>query len=475
MSERKLAEAVFERMGAYASDLERASPPVFVGREDELDALQFALKRVAADNPRGMARVVQGVAGAGKSSLCDEFMASVQGQQTGGGKRALCAKIFPSDLDAPPLRFVAALNEELLRTQTKLPGAQGHFAAGRRHARQLASTAVQLGFKSSEYRINDETHGLTEASPLTTCINVYADHMWPDDVAIVLSFDEMQNCPITDRSAHAFQILNERVHDGCIFVVCFGLQNTAAVIREGLKLSRMSNDAVMEICTLRRGEGRQVLERTLDYFGATADNDEWLRYVRSAGFGRHYPWPKWRQALIDDLEARSGDFPQHLTAALRSVCLALGRNRDSFSPENDLLTDIAELHETNKSGYYDQRMGADLRLHRTALGAVVRAADNDARGIPLRDAVAAFEAGDDLGRRVNGDSAFELVDLAVTRGVLRQSEVQDELRCEPPPLPSMTTHLRARFDRQLARGDKLAIALAKHFGFEPLGIAPESV
>ena len=113
-------------------------------------------------------------------------------------------------------------------------------------------------------------------------------------------------------------------------------------------------------------------------------------------------------------------------------------------------------------------MGADLRLHRTALGAVVRAADSGADGIPLRDAVAAFEAGDDLGRRVNGDRAFDLVDLAVTRGVLRQSEVQDELRCEPPPIPSMTAHLRARFDRQLARGDKLAIALANHFRFEPL-------
>ena len=453
-------------MRAYASDLERASPPVFVGREVELDELRFALKRVAADNPRGMARVVQGVAGAGKSALCDEFMASVQGQRNGGGRRALCAKMFPSDLDAPPLRFVAALNEALLRTQSKLPGAQGQLAAGRRHARQLASTAAQLGFKSSEYRINDETHGLTETSPLTTCINVYADHMWPDDDVVVLAFDEMRNCPITDRSAQAFQILNERVHDGCIFVVCFGLQNTAAVIREGLDVSRMSNDAVMEICTLRQGEGRQVLERTLDHFGATANNEEWFRYVQSAGFGHRRPWPKWRKALVDDLEARSGGFPQHLTAALRSVCLALCRNRDSFSPENDLLAEIAELHENNKSGYCDQRIGADLRLHRTVLGAVVRAADNSVGGIPLREAVAAFEAGDDLGRRVDGDKAFDLADLAATRGVLRQSEVNDELRCEPPPMPSMTTHLRERFDRQLARGDKLAVALANHFGFE---------
>lgn len=31
VSEKKPAEAVFEWMGAYANDLERTSPPVFVG------------------------------------------------------------------------------------------------------------------------------------------------------------------------------------------------------------------------------------------------------------------------------------------------------------------------------------------------------------------------------------------------------------------------------------------------------------
>ena len=91
------ADVVFERMRAYASDLERASPPVFVGREEILEELRFAAERVAADNPRGMTRVVQGVPGAGKSSLCDEFMASVQGRIL-AGRRVLCAKLDPSNL-----------------------------------------------------------------------------------------------------------------------------------------------------------------------------------------------------------------------------------------------------------------------------------------------------------------------------------------------------------------------------------------
>ena len=59
-----------------------------------------------------MTRIVQGVPGAGKSSLCDEFLASVQGQRI-GDRRVLCAKLHPSDLDLPPLSLVAKLTEVL--------------------------------------------------------------------------------------------------------------------------------------------------------------------------------------------------------------------------------------------------------------------------------------------------------------------------------------------------------------------------
>ena len=44
----------FERMRLYANTLERASPPVFVGRERELRTLSGAVGLVASENPRGM-------------------------------------------------------------------------------------------------------------------------------------------------------------------------------------------------------------------------------------------------------------------------------------------------------------------------------------------------------------------------------------------------------------------------------------
>lgn len=74
-----------------------------------------------------------------------------------------------------------------------------------------------------------------------------------------------------------------------------------------------------------------MLEGTLDYLGLTTSDAAWLEYVESAGFGEDCAWPAWRAKLVNRLEVQSGEFPQHLTAALRSVCLTLMRQRDAFA------------------------------------------------------------------------------------------------------------------------------------------------
>ena len=161
-------QTILKRLAAYASDLERTSPPVFVGRQLELAELSGAVESVALRNPRSMTRIVQGVPGAGKSSLCDEFLASVQGQRI-GDRRALCAKLHPSDLGLPPLSLVAKLTEVLPKELALLPST-GRFAPVSTTLRKMASTVLQVGFRTSEHRIHNETHGLTESSDLGTCI-----------------------------------------------------------------------------------------------------------------------------------------------------------------------------------------------------------------------------------------------------------------------------------------------------------------
>lgn len=467
MNEISPADTIFKRMAAYASDLERTSPPVFVGRQTELAELQAAVERVALRNPRSMTRIVQGVPGAGKSSLCDEFLASVQGQ-TIGGRRVLCAKLHPSDLNLPPLSLVAKLTE-VLPKELALPPNTGRFAVASETLRKAASTVLQVGFRMSEYRIHNDTHGLTETSDLGTCIASYAKHMWPQDALVVLAFDEMQNCPVTDRAVSTFQILNECLHDSRIFVACFGLQNTATVIREDLKQSRVPNGAIMEIGPLLPGEGRQVLEGTLDYLGLTTGDAAWREYVELAGFGEDCPWPVWRTELVNRLEAQSGEFPQHLTAALRCVCLTLVRQRDVFAPANDLLTVIADLHESEKVDYYEQRLGRPLDSHVLALGAICKmAASFESGAVPRPVALTAFEVGDDNDERVGHDYALQLLETAERRGILRRRKMKTKDHFLPPPIPSMATYLAATFDDVAREGDRVAQAIAEQCGIRTL-------
>ena len=445
------ADAVFQRMRAYATDLERTSPPVFVGREDILDELRFVAERVASDNPRGMTRVVQGVPGAGKSSLCDEFMASVQGTVL-AGRRVLCAKLDPSNLAQPPLEMVNKLTDSLPRALAQVPGTQRFVA-------ELASAALQVMRRPSVREMHDASHGLTAESDLGTCISAHARRLWPKDALVVLAFDEMQECPPTARAQAALRILNECLHDARILVVCFGLQNTETVLREDLKLSRIPTDAVVEIGPLAGGEGREVLERTLDHFGATTRNEGWLSSLFAAGVDPN-EWLAWRKDLLNDLEDRAGDFPQHLTAALRATCQVLWEHRRNPTPTAELATEIVERLERNKADYYGKRIGDELRLHRTALGALAHAAE-ETGGVALRDALACFVAGDDAGRTVDGERAERLMRLAVARGVLGQSDIDGVLCCVAPPTPSMTHHLRHHYERMLAREDAGAMALAE--------------
>ena len=426
------ADAVFQRMRAYASDLERTSPPVFVGREDILDELRFVAERVAADNPRGMTRLVQGVPGAGKSALCDEFMASVQGTEL-AGRRVLCAKLDPSNLAQPPLELVNKLTDSL-----------------------------QVMRRPSVRQMHEASHGLTAESDLGACVSAHAERLWPKNALVVLAFDEMQECPATARSQAALRILNECMHDARILVVCFGLQNTEAVLREDLKLSRISADAVTDIGPLARGEGREVLERTLDHFGASTSNDGWLSHLLATGVDPN-DWRTWRKDLLTDLEDRAGDFPQHLTAALRATSQALYEHRRKPTPTAGLATEIVDRLERNKTDYYGKRIGDALRLHRTALGALASAAE-ETNGVPLRDALACFMAGDDAGRPVDGERAERLMRLAVARGVLGQADVDGILCCVAPPTPSMTRHLRDHYERMLAREDAGALTLAELLG-----------
>ena len=459
MADPALAKQTFDRMIEYDELMERGPSPVFVGRQRELDRLVAAV-HTAADNPyAGTLRIVQGVAGAGKTSLRRRLLDSISGLEVGSSGRAKTAfgvEMYGDDLNLPPLRLVAKITEQLP------PGAlQDHLAV-----KEAASVGSQILVRRSIYEITDANHGLNEESDLHTCLDVYAQRHWAKEVLVVLAFDEMQKCLPSQRAINAANALSERgFAKACVTTMCFGRQNTARMLDEGLQLSRIPTDAIIDLCMLGQGEGKAVIERTLDHLQLSDENADWLGYARSAGFGtRDHPWPAWRRQLMALLEERTSDFPQHLTAGMRAVCSALVEHGSSYSPDNDLLEPIAERLERRKSRYYQGVLGSTLQYHSAAIGAIVAAIQaGGSRNTTLAKLADALEVADDFGDPVDRQTAKDLAKLALARGLFREVE-HGAPDIEPSAIPSMRAYLAARFRDMESNRHEAATTLVSALG-----------
>ena len=450
-------DALFKALQGFCADADRTTPPVFVGRENELAKLELALKRTAGAEqpPRGMFRVVQGLPGAGKTALCERFLASIEGLNV-GSRRTFGVKLHPADLSRPPLELAMQITEEL-----PVGALQAHF-------RNLVSTSSQvLGAKRSIFEMTNANHGLSRDSGLTGCLNVYAERHWGRNLAIALAFDEMQACPPTKESIAALGVLHEALHKARIAVFCFGLQNTATHLREELKLSRLSKAAEMPLGPLEDSQGRQLVQGTLDALGVSTGTPAWRRYIEERSFDAP-AWEGWRRRLVDEIDARSGNFPHHLVVGLLAAGEALCANRSSYGPDHDLLPEIVDAFETAKTTFYQQRLGSELEAHAAALGAFCKSALLRAEtGAPRAFLLDLLTLGDDDGEMVDRQKAERLLRLADERGVLRKVAGRGAgTFFELPMVPSMAAHLAAEFDLMALRGNPTALELAARCGFD---------
>ena len=448
-------DALFEELEGFSADSDRTTPPVFVGREDELAILALALKRTAAAEspPRGMFRVVQGLPGAGKTALCERFLDSIDGLQI-GGRRTFGVKLHPAVLSRPPLELAMQVTEELPL------GALG------RHFRNVVSTGSQVvGAKKSIFELTNANHGLSRDSDLTACLNVYADRHWGENVTIALAFDEMQACPATKESIAALGVLHEALHKARIAVFCFGLHNTAEHLRENLQLSRLAKAAEVPLGPLDGDQGRQLVARTLDALGLSTNNATWRDYL-AAGDVDASVWKDWRLRLIDEIDARAANFPHHLVAGLLATCDAVCANRDQRATGQHLLPTIVDAMEKAKSTFYEQRLGRDLETHLVALGAFCKhALERGDTGAARTFLLDLFKAGDDDGEKVDQDKAARLLAIVDERGVLRKrARTGGGTFFELPAIPSMAAYLAAEFDAMAQSGNATALALAARYG-----------
>lgn len=424
------------RMSAYKEMDDRSAPPVFSGRGEQLQWLAGRVDAVGR-GALGMTSVVHGVPGMGKTALGDEFARHKKGSGKGAGS-AFCVKVTPGDLDAAPI--------ELMHDITRSLAASGWGQMGRVRERlnEMGSLAMLLKYDKAGQDLFDRPRNLHAGSPMKKCLRSYANDLWGEDATVVLLIDEMQNCPVTDRTRDALGVL----HNGefaKVLPVCLGLPNTGERLA-AIGLSRLSKRSERELRCLAEGPAREVIDGTI----------AWLGFEQVArGNATDREWEAWRGALSSGLAARSGGFPQHLTLGLMTACesvLAVPL-RDRLG--KNVLEKAAQIHEREKLEYYQARVrNAGARAHTPALGALAMLARQE-----MDERLPYDEALDFLSTEWGAQDAEEVLKEAVRQGLAGEADdAKGGVSVTPPPIPSMETYLRDRFKNALHRRNAKAVA-----------------
>ena len=475
---RERTDQTFDAMQHYIDLHERSAPMAFVGRDEVLADLMSAVKTTAiADHAKGMTRVVQGVPGAGKTAICDEFIRRHQNEeilwvdQAGRKNKAamFCVDLSPAALNAPSLTFVQGIHEKWLRHCRSLEA--GLKQAGRAHLGRL-SDIVRLWLKrNTEHESVEKTGALTEHSSLDACIGAYCHDYWGEDMVIALCIDEAQNCPGTAHAKAILGGLHNRDHPARIAPLLFGLPNTLDHVSDqekGLGLSRLNDEVIHDICLLEPGQPREIVVGTFDRLGLEWSNPGWSGHLRSLGFSP-IQWDDWRNRVADAIAEGSSDFPQHVTLGLRAACQALIDRRETLAPTglDAMLKDIRTTHHQRKTSYYQRRLSSVIQ-YGAAFGAICRkAAESPDAGVTHADAKRAIAAGSSADdESLDNAQTNTILKQALGKGLLRQLQ---NGRTAPPAIPSMAAYLDSFLQDALDMEEKSALRACQAIG---LPIAP---
>ena len=470
--EQERTDRRFDAMRHYVEQHERDAPMAFVGRTGILNDLMSAVESTSRGT-KGMTRVVQGVPGAGKTAVCDEFIRRNQNKEISwadkdGRKQEsalFCVNLDPEDLNAPPLTFVQGLHEQWVDHCRSLEA--GMAKAGRAHLGRM-SDIVRLWLKrSTEHESAAKIKALTEHSSLSTCIGAYSHDYWgKSKLAIALCIDEAQDLLVTDRTKATLRILHNRTHPANITPLLFGLPNTLNHVSDrlhGLGLSRLNVECVHDIYLLEPGQAREIVDGTFDKLELDWENPDWSGHLCSRGF-KPFEWDDWRSQIADAIAEGSSDFPQHVTLGLHAACQALIERRETLDPADldDLLKDVRAKHQQRKTSYYQQRLDSIIQ-YGAAFGAICRkAAESPDGGIAHADAkraIAAVSSAND--EPLEGAQANAILKQALEKGILRQMRDSD---IGPSPIPSMSAHLETLLQQALDKGRSHAVRSCQAIG-----------
>lgn len=437
----------------YDRRRDRDVPPVFVGRTDELRFLRDTVA-AAKSGARGVTAVVQGVPGAGKSALCAQVERELQAATADEAPVAVVSKECDF-FNRTPVSMVKELAAEVpvrLDLLRRLPG----FEKAEEHIGKAVGVATALLKRGSSLDLAMQAMNLDESSSLGAALDAFRERMWPAGIALILAIDEAQGMEDAPQVRSNLGAIHGKRFATNIAILAFGLQDTAARLRE-LGLSRLASGQIRSLGQLTSADSAGLVDQTLDHLGLTAEDEAWRQYAAERGFSANEDWKAWRDAAKALILEESAGFPHHLVNGVRGVCqVVLGGGLRH--PGDRELARLRQLCRSSKDEYYSARL-EPFADHTAAIAAALHTAD-DGGEVDRSVVLQALEACDNNGRPVAGDVA-----LAVLKGLIEQGLLARRgMFRVATEIPSLTDYLTAEFHASLAAGTNAARRLAECLG-----------
>ena len=290
MFDSKLAQRIAERH-------DRDAAPYFSGRAKEIEAFEVAVRN-AGEDTAAVFRIYQGAPGCGKTSLANHLKDACE-------NRALVVSFSHDEEFNREALARKVRNQVISRSRiSKALAAIGEFAATTLRNQALSEEAQR---DYARYKLKDE------------CLVVHIDeaHAMPDGFKPTLA------------GLHV-----GRPGVPCV-VVLTGLGHTARVVTDHAVLSRLANDAVVEMGAMSAGECAESTSKMLDALrvhGTVAEQTRLAELTADLAFG----------------------WPQHLNIAQTAVCKELIRTRgEARSIRTDIVQDETAL---GRARYYAGRL-----------------------------------------------------------------------------------------------------------------------
>lgn len=412
MTDRDIPRKAQDTLARLAKASDRTSPTVFAGRGDEINLLNDAVDGVQHDES-GHTVVIQGVPGAGKTSLLNEYAARLLAANSESDRLVVPVPLQPAAVNQPPLAIIHEIDRafSLLEKSNEWRRAKNRAFSGTSFVGHALFTAT------TRKRLDDFRPSARSPTSLPAALDDYTAFRFDRrESTIVLLVDEAQNLRDTGQVREHLGTLHSGVKGRVqVLLACFGLASTQGRLRE-LGLSRLATGHVRSIGALSDEHAKETVAGTLEVALADVEFDEGERR-------------QWIMSASAAILAGSANFPHHLANGCRALAeIALDEGIGDEPPVQRL----REQCRAYRREYYDARL-QPWANHTVALAHVL---GGDGVGwVPLDRVMDALMSSDNRGRAVSEETAASIVD-----GLSASGDVDERHGQCRAALPSLASH-----------------------------------